>query len=70
MKLGSLNCRTSCTPANSLRRAGKENEITIGIDDDEGFGAPGLVLHFLVEANSGGLVARKKLFDLLSGSNR
>jgi hypothetical protein len=57
-------------PAISLRRAGKENEITIGIQHDEGFGAPGLVSHFLVEAYSGGLVTRKKLFDLLTGSNR
>jgi hypothetical protein len=57
-------------PAISLRRAGKENEITIGIQHDEGFGAPGLICHFLVEAHSCGLVTRKKVFDLLSGGNR
>ena len=31
-------------PAPSIRRAGKENEVTIGVLDDKGFGAPGLSL--------------------------
>src|ERR1700761_5875375 len=48
-------------------RAGEEDEISVGIDDDEGAAAPGLLLQGLAEAYSGGLIRRKELFDFVCG---
>lgn len=41
------------------RRAGKENEISIGIRDNEGSGAPRLFLQFLTKAHPCGLITQK-----------
>ena len=53
--------------ANSVSRAGKENQVSIGIEDDEVFGAPRLLFQSLMERHSCCLKTGKKLFDLVCG---
>src|SRR5260370_41524885 len=51
-------------------RAGKEDEILIGIRDDKGSGTPWLLLQCLMEGNSCSLITQKQLFDFVRGANR
>jgi hypothetical protein len=46
-------------------RTGEEDQISIGIYDDEGCGSPGFLLEGLVEAYVCGLITQKELFDLV-----
>jgi hypothetical protein len=46
-------------------RTGEEDQIAIGIYDDEGCGAPGFLLEGLMEGYVQGLIAQKELFDLV-----
>ena len=55
--------------ANSIGWAGKENEISVGIEYDEGSGAPRFFLQGLTEVHSCGLVTQEKPFDFVCGSN-
>ena len=52
----------------SICRAGKENEISIRIHNDEGPGAPGLLLECLMKVHSRSLATQKELFDLICSS--
>ena len=50
-------------------RTGEEDQISIGIYDDEGCGAPGFLLEGLVEGDFLGLICVKELFDLVCGGD-
>jgi hypothetical protein len=49
----------------SPNRTGEEEQISIGIYDDEGCSAPGFLLERLMEGYAQGLIAQKELFDLV-----
>src|SRR4051812_49318903 len=53
----------------SIGRTRKEDQIAIGIHDEEGSGAPRFRLQCLTKAHSCGLVNQKKLVDLVRGSD-
>jgi hypothetical protein len=48
--------------------AGEENEISVGIFDDEGGGSPGFLLERLLHWSSGGFAGLVKLFCFCCGS--
>jgi hypothetical protein len=49
----------------SPNRTCEEDQISIGIYDDEGCGAPGFLLERLMEVYVDGLITQKELFDLV-----
>jgi len=62
--------QTPSPEAQELRSVGRpreQDEIAVGIKDNEVPRAPGFFLQSLMEAHTGGLVLQKKLFDLRCG---
>src|SRR5271155_5358740 len=53
----------------SLNRTGEEDQISVGIYDDEGCGPPGFVLERLMEGYVQSLITQKELFDLVCAAD-
>jgi hypothetical protein len=67
MTLGYLGFGSSARTVRSIRRPGEQQQVAIGVFDDESFGAPGLLSQGLKERSTRGLKLEIELLDLVGG---